>query len=95
MSYINVILTPHTTISAKLNSNMSRTLDNLQPGDETKVVELRGDAETAQRLMEMGILPGTPIKVVRFAPMGDPVEISVRGYHLSLRRTEAAEIAVE
>ena len=74
---------------------MSRTLDQLQAGDETNVLELNGAADTAHRLMEMGLLPGTPIKVVRFAPLGDPIEISVRGYHLSLRRTEAAEIVVE
>jgi ferrous iron transport protein A len=74
---------------------MSRTLDALQPGEQTKIVELRGDAETTHRLMELGLLPGTPIKVVRFAPLGDPVEISVRGYRLSLRRAEAADIAVE
>lgn len=74
---------------------MSRTLDSLQAGDETKVLELKGDAETAHRLMEMGVLPGTPLQVVRYAPLGDPVEIAVRGYHLSLRRAEAAQIVVE
>ena len=45
--------------------------------------------------MEMGLLPGTPIKVVRFAPLRDPIEIVIRGYHLSLRRAEAAAIVVE
>jgi Fe2+ transport system protein FeoA len=74
---------------------MSRTLDQLQAGDETRVLELNGAEDTAHRLMEMGLLPGTPIQVVRFAPLGDPIEISVRGYHLSLRRTEAADIVVE
>ncbi|MCD8481961.1 MAG: ferrous iron transport protein A [Verrucomicrobia bacterium] len=47
------------------------------------------------RLMEMGVLPGTRIRFVRQAPLGDPVEIEIRGYHLSLRRAEAAEILVE
>lgn len=74
---------------------MSRTLSDLQAGDEARVLELQGDVEAAHRLMEMGLLPGTPIKVVRFAPLGDPVEITVRGYHLSLRRAEAAGIVVE
>jgi ferrous iron transport protein A len=74
---------------------MSRTLDSLQAGDEARVLELRGEAEASHRLMEMGLLPGTPIKVVRFAPLGDPVEITVRGYHLSLRRAEAAGIVIE
>ena len=74
---------------------MSRTLDTLQAGEEAKVLELRTAADTAHRLMEMGLLPGTTLRVVRFAPLGDPVEILVRGYHLSLRRSEAAEIVVE
>lgn len=74
---------------------MSRTLDALKPGDETKVLELRGEEEASHRLMEMGLLPGTPLKVIRYAPLGDPIEILVRGYHLSLRRTEAVGIVVE
>jgi ferrous iron transport protein A len=45
--------------------------------------------------MEMGLLPGTPIQVVRYAPLGDPIEIMLRGYHLSLRRAEAVGIVVE
>jgi len=74
---------------------MSRSLDSLQPGDEGVVKALECDPEAAQRLMEMGLLPGTPIKVVRFAPLGDPIEILMRGYHLSLRKAEAAGIHVE
>jgi Fe2+ transport system protein FeoA len=74
---------------------MSRTLDSLQAGEATRVLELRGEAEASHRLMEMGLLPGTPIKVVRYAPLGDPIEITVRGYHLSLRRAEAAGVIVE
>ena len=74
---------------------MPRTLDSLKAGDQTRVLALRGEEEASQRLMEMGILPGTPLKVVRFAPLGDPVEVLVRGYHLSLRRGEAAGIEVE
>jgi ferrous iron transport protein A len=74
---------------------MSRTLNTLQPGDETTVLELNGDPEATSRLMELGLLPGTPLKVIRFAPLGDPVEVVIRGYHLSLRRNEAAGIVVE
>jgi ferrous iron transport protein A len=47
------------------------------------------------RLREMGLLPGTPVTLVRTAPMGDPIEIKVRGYHLTLRRTEADQVLVE
>jgi ferrous iron transport protein A len=74
---------------------MSRTLDSLKPGDEAVVRSLDGEPEAFGRLMEMGLLPGTQVKVVRFAPLGDPIEIVIRGYHLSLRRSEAAGIVVE
>ncbi len=74
---------------------MSRTLDSLQPGDEAVILTLECEPEAAHRLMEMGLLPGTPIKIVRYAPLGDPIEILMRGYHLSLRRAEALGIMVE
>jgi Fe2+ transport system protein FeoA len=51
--------------------------------------------ETHRRLMEMGLTRGATFQVVRYAPMGDPIEIRVRGYHLSLRKSEAAGISVE
>lgn len=47
------------------------------------------------RLREMGVLPGTPVTLVRVAPMGDPIEIKVRGYHLTLRKSEAEHVIVE
>ena len=74
---------------------MLRTLDSLKPGNEGVVTLLNCDPEASHRLMEMGLLPGTPIKVVRFAPLGDPIEILMRGYHLSLRKAEASSILVE
>lgn len=74
---------------------MARTLDSLQPGETTTVLAMNGDAEATHRLMEMGLLPGTPLRLVRFAPLGDPLEIEVRGYHLSLRRAEASAIVVD
>jgi ferrous iron transport protein A len=74
---------------------MARTLDSLQPGESVVVQSLDCDPEAGARLMEMGLLPGTPIQFVRSAPLGDPIEILLRGYHLSLRRAEAAGIVVE
>ena len=47
------------------------------------------------RLREMGVLPGTPVTLVRVAPLGDPIEIKVRGYHLTLRKSEAEHVLVE
>lgn len=58
------------------------------------VAEIKLPAGSRPRLMEMGLLVGTPIELVRFAPMGDPVEIKVRGYNLTLRRHEAEQIFV-
>lgn len=70
------------------------TLAELQVGDSARVVSL-GDDEAAERMMEMGLVEGTEFSVVRFAPLGDPIEIKTRGYHLTLRRAEAASVEVE
>jgi ferrous iron transport protein A len=72
----------------------SQSLASLTPGTKAVVAEIRVPAEHRGRLLEMGVLVGTPIELVRFAPLGDPVEIKVRGYHLSLRRHEAELILV-
>jgi Fe2+ transport system protein FeoA len=69
-------------------------LDALPRGAQARVVRMEGDGPVAKRLMEMGIVPGAPVSVVRSAPLGDPIEIRVRGYHLALRRSEARTITV-
>jgi ferrous iron transport protein A len=74
---------------------MQTTLDTLKPGDEAVVMNLEGEPADVERLMEMGLIAGTAIKVIKFAPLGDPIEIKMRGYHLSLRRAEAAGVLVE
>ena len=71
------------------------TLDQLKPGDRARIREVRGDDEATDRLMEMGLVEETEIQVIKFAPMGDPMEIAVRGYHLTLRKVEAANVEVE
>ena len=70
------------------------TLSDLKVGEGAVVVSL-GDDEAAERMMEMGLVEGTQFSVVRFAPLGDPIEIKTRGYHLSLRRAEAEGVEVE
>jgi ferrous iron transport protein A len=72
-----------------------RTLAELAPGDRGKVVKVAGDAEAARRLMEMGLMRGTTVEVIRMAPLGDPLEVRVRGFMLTLRRAEAEHIEVE
>jgi Fe2+ transport system protein FeoA len=70
------------------------TLDQLPLGHSAKVVKLTGAPAVRRRLMEMGITPAATIEAVRRAPLGDPLDIKVRGYHLSLRKEEAAAIEV-
>jgi len=71
-----------------------RTLDQLVPGERAIIAQLDSDAAIARRLMELGLVPGTTVELVRRAPLGDPIELSVRGVHLSLRRSEASRIHV-
>lgn len=69
-------------------------LSQVPAGSEVKVHAFGINCPDAQRLREMGLLPGTLIKVIRWAPLGDPLEIKLRGYHLSLRRQQADHIEV-
>jgi ferrous iron transport protein A len=71
------------------------TLDELKPGERARVRGCRGDGPAFQRLCEMGFVEGAPLRVVRFAPFGDPVEVEIRDCHLSLRKAEAAMVQVE
>lgn len=71
------------------------TLDELKPGERARIIEVRGDDEAADRLMEMGLVESTELKLVKFAPLGDPIEIALRGYHLTLRKSEAKNVEVE
>jgi Fe2+ transport system protein FeoA len=70
------------------------TLDQLQEGQRARIESLLGDDLVLQRLMEMGVLENEEIEVIGFAPLGDPMEIRLRDYRLSLRRNEAARIGV-
>jgi len=72
----------------------TQPLTSLTVGQAGTVAEIKVAAEARGRLLEMGLLVGTPVQLIRFAPLGDPVEIKVRGYHLSLRRHEAEQIWV-
>lgn len=69
-------------------------LAKLKIGVEAKVVKVIGNTVVAKRLMEMGVIPGVSVTVVKTAPLGDPIEVSVRGYHLAMRKSEAESIEV-
>lgn len=71
------------------------SLNEMPLGSKIKVKELSKEASVRKRLLEMGIVPGIEVEVVGKAPLGDPIEIIVRGYKLTLRKDEAANIFVE
>lgn len=71
-----------------------RRLNELSVGDTAVIRRLECDAALKQRLMDLGLTRGARLEVVRFAPLGDPVEIRVRGYSLTLRGAEAAGVVV-
>jgi len=71
-----------------------KTLRDVKCGTSTKVVKLHGDGAVKRRIMDMGITKGTEVFVRKVAPLGDPIEVKVRGYELSLRKADAAMIEV-
>jgi len=70
-------------------------LSSVAVGTQATVAEIKLPPESRPRLMEMGLLVGTTVELVRFAPLGDPVEIKVRGYNLTIRKSEAEQILVK
>ena len=72
-----------------------KTLKETSVGETVKVVKLNGSGPVKRRIMDMGITKGVEIYVRKVAPLGDPVEVTVRGYELSLRKADAEMIAVE
>lgn len=74
---------------------MTRRLDELLPDQGGTVVAVHGSGQLRRRLMTMGLTPGARLVVRKFAPLGDPIEIKVRDYSLSIRRRDAGEIYIE
>jgi Fe2+ transport system protein FeoA len=70
-------------------------LSELKVGEKCKVARIIAEARIKRKLLDMGIVPGVEIHIEKVAPLGDPVDVLVKGYHLSLRREEAKAIAVE
>ena len=71
------------------------TLRELKIGESAEVKAVGGEGALRQHFLDMGLLPGVEVKLLKFAPMGDPMELLVRGYTLSLRLEEAAQITVK
>ena len=73
----------------------SKPLSELKPKEKGKVVKVGGKGGVYRRILDMGVVSGTLVEVQRVAPLGDPIEIRVKGYNLTLRKEEAANIQVE
>ncbi len=72
-----------------------KTLKEAKIGETVKVIKLHGEGAVKRRIMDMGITKGVTVYVKRLAPLGDPIEVTVRGYELSLRKADAQMIEVE
>ena len=71
-----------------------RTLKDIKPGQSARVVKLHGEGAIRRRIMDMGITRGVEIHVRKMAPLGDPMEVNVRNYEMSIRKEDAAKIEV-
>ncbi len=74
---------------------MEKVLKDLKPGEEGVVKRVGGDGAVRRRLFDMGVTPGAPVKMRKVAPLGDPMEVTLRGYELTLRKNEAENVLVE
>jgi ferrous iron transport protein A len=72
-----------------------RTLDRIAPGESARVATVARSGSLTQRLLEMGLVPGARVRMIRAAPLGDPLEIEIDGYLLSLRRAEARLVELQ
>ncbi len=72
-----------------------KALSDLKAHNKGKVRQVTGQGQLKKKLLDMGVLPGSEFEVLRVAPLGDPVEIRIKGYNLSLRKEEAKQVNVE
>ena len=72
-----------------------KTLREVKVGETATVVKLHGEGSTKRRIMDMGLTKGTEVYIRKVAPLGDPVEITIRGYELSIRKADAELIEIE
>ena len=71
------------------------TLDQVEVGQEVTIIQVGGEGELRCRFLDMGLIPRTKVKVRKMAPMGDPIEIELRGYELTIRKEDAQKIEVK
>lgn len=71
------------------------TLNELQPGNKARVIQIKGKGSARRRILDMGMVPGVEVELVRNAPLGDPMQFLVKGYNLSIRKNEAGQVVVQ
>ena len=74
---------------------MAKVLSELQKGEGGKIVKVNGEGAMRRRLFDMGVTPGAEVEMRKKAPLGDPIEVTIRGYELTLRKAEAACVEIE
>lgn len=74
---------------------MKKTLRQMKIGESGKIIEVNGSGDVKRRMIDLGITPGVYILLKKYAPLGDPMEVRVRGYNVALRKSEAENIVVE
>ena len=74
---------------------MQKKLSELEPGEKGTIIKVQGSGALRRRLLDMGLIKGTEIEMVRKSPLGDPLKFLVKGYNLSLRKTECESVYVE
>ncbi|MGI5870048.1 MAG: DtxR family transcriptional regulator [Kiritimatiellia bacterium] len=77
------------------DEEMNMPLSELKPGEKATIERVAGEGAVKRRIRDMGVTTGSLVEVVRVAPLGDPIDVKVKGYHLSLRKEEAADISVK
>jgi Fe2+ transport system protein FeoA len=83
------------SMEKKCKMTQSIRLSNYKPGEKGAIVQVCGNPDFRLRMMEMGFVRGTQVQVVKYAPLSDPIEFVIKGYHLTLRREQAADIIME
>jgi Fe2+ transport system protein FeoA len=77
-----------------MKESPSFSLRDLREGDRAEIKAIRGEGPFKRRLLEMGFMPGTNVLIKKYAPLRDPIEMVIKGYHVSLRRKEAQQVLV-
>jgi Fe2+ transport system protein FeoA len=99
VSYNDLIIPVGRELAAKIivesDEDFKITLAKVKIGDEVEVTKINSNGDIRFRLLDMGLVRGVSLKVIRFAPLGDPIEVELKGFHLSLRMQEAESIEVK